>query len=63
MNVQHHFVSDVLHGVGGGDREIAPLMPYFVAEVGVFLASGVPDALGGVFFRSNRFRGGQGLHA
>ena len=41
---QHHFGADVLLGVGGCDREIAFLVPDFVAEVRHFVAAAVPDA-------------------
>ena len=45
---QHHFGADVLLGVQRRDREITFLVPDFVAEVGHFVAAGVPDAFVGI---------------
>ena len=39
---QHHLRADVVQGVGGGHGEVAFLVAKLVAEVGLFVAAGVP---------------------
>lgn len=43
-----HFVPEVHKGIHGGDGEVAFLVGDFVAEVGHFPGSGIPDTLAGI---------------